>query len=278
MRQPMNDANYESISDFVSAMAAPSNNPINEYLRKSWGYQEDRDRASWYGADCKTGNDVQTKVRNGWPQGRDRLNELRDKIGELDNPPQDRRRKLVRTSSGDTLDIHSVYNGRLDIAWRVARRRNTMGPQRIELCANMICSGAEHNDVLFWRGAAAALLTDILESAGYSVRLVVNFGGEVMETGEKVSCRITVKDHGTPFDITSTSATIMPGFFRALGHAWIAGHCKKKMSESGISVRQGKLEPNELLLSHQIRDKGTALAFVNDTIAKINAGAELVAA
>jgi hypothetical protein len=275
MRQLMNDANYESITDFVAAMAAPSNNPINESLRKQWGY--DDSRGDWYGADCKTGKDVQAKMRDGWPQGRDRLNELRDHIGEIDNPPQDRRRKLVRTSSGDTLDIHSVYNGRLDIAWRVARRRNTSAPQRVDLCANMICSAHEHADVLFWRGAAAALLTDILESAGYSVRLVVTFGGQVPETGEQVSCRITVKDHGNPFDITSTSATIMPGFFRALGHAWIAGHCKKKMSESGISVRQGKLEPNEILLSHQIRDRGTALAFVNNTIAKINEGAMIAA-
>ena len=275
MRQTMSDANYESITDFVSAMAAPSNNPINEAMRKHWGYDDGRNRAEWYGANCKNGSDVQAKMRDGWPEGRDRLNELRDGIGELENPPQDRRRKLVRTSSGDSLDIHSVYNGRLDIAWRVARRRNTIAPQRVDLCANMLCSGGDHADVLFWRGAAAALLTDILESAGYSVRLVVTFGGEMR--GEKVSCRITVKDHGNPFDVTSTSATIMPGFFRALGHAWIAGHCKGEMSESGISVRQGRLEPSEILLSHQIRDRGTALAFVNDTICKINEGAMIAA-
>jgi hypothetical protein len=271
MRQPMNDARYETIADFLEAMAAPSNNPINEPLRMAWGY--DDNRPSWYGADCPTGRDVQTKMREGWSQGRDRLNELRDSIAEIDNPPQDRRRKLTRTNAGDALDIHSVYSGRLDIAWRVARRRNNAGPQRVDLCANMICSGGEHADVLFWRGAAAALLTDILESAGYSVRLVVAFGGKVADR-ENVSCRITVKDHGMPFDISSTSATIMPGFFRALGHAWISGHCKGKMSESGISVLQGNVEPEELLLTHQIRDKGTALAFVNDTIAKINAGAQ----
>src|SRR5436190_1223691 len=75
-----------------------------------------------------------------------------------------------------------------------------------------------------------------------------------------------------PFDVTSASATILPGFFRALGHAWIASHCKGEMSPSGISVRQGNVKPDEILLSHEVYDHGTALAFVNKTIEKLNSG------
>lgn len=273
MRQDLADARYSTISDFLEAINAGCINPSanNKRLWRDWGFEESR--GSWYGAGCDTGNDVQRKVRDGWPEGRERMNELREKLGTLQARPQDRRRRMVKADMGDVLDIHQVYAGRLDIAWSVPRRRQASGPQRIELCANMLCSGGEHADVLFWRGAAAAILVDLLQNAGYMVRLVVIFGGRVCNyKSEKVSCRITVKDYGSPFDITSTSATIMPGFFRALGHAWIAAHCKGEMSSSGISVEQGIVEPGEVLLSHSIRDHGTALAFVNSTIEKINAG------
>lgn len=269
--QNLGDANYETVADFLAAMRQGCRNPSsnNVSLWQDWGFTSHR--GSWYGAGCDTGNDVQKKVQDGWPEGRERMNELRSKISDLAVPPQDRRRRIVRADMGDSLDIHQVYAGRLDIAWSVPRRRITAAPQRIDLLANMVCSGAEHADVLFWRGACAAVLTDVLEAAGFMVRIVVGFGGSVSGR-EKVSCRITVKDHDMPFDISSTSAVIMPGFFRALGHAWIAAHCKDEMSSSGISVQQGRVEANEILISHKVRDHGTAMAFIQETIEKINAG------
>lgn len=267
--QPLDNAQYQSIIDFLDAMNLPCRNPESHNFWRRHA-EASEDYGDWLGANCRTGADVQKKMRDGWPEGRDRMNELRSKISEIEVTPQDRRRRMVRRDMGDNLDIHAVYAGRLDVAWRVAKRTTSQGPQRIDICANMVCSGFEHADILFWRGAAAAVLTDLLESAGYMVRLVVGFGGSM--NGEKTSCRIIVKDHGQPFDITSCSATIMPGFFRALGHAWISSHCKGRMSEGGISVGQGNIEPNEILISHSVRDHGTALAFVNETIAKINAG------
>jgi hypothetical protein len=152
----------------------------------------------------------------------------------------------------------------------VARRVTTRGPQRIDIVANMLCSGAEHSDVLFYRGAAAAVLADLLETAGYMVRLVVNFGGRAENV--QTSCRITVKDHGMPFDVTSISAVILPGFFRALGHAWLVNHAPHVRNGMGISVGQGRVEAGEILLSHKVRDHGTAVAAINDVIKRINDG------
>ncbi len=271
MKQELSNGNYESISAFLEAVNSEPRNPDN---RKPWlehAHGESCGGPEWYGAHCATGNDVQRKVNDGWPEGRERLNELRSQIGTIELAPQDRRRRMTRSDMGDSLDIHAVYAGRLDIAWRTAKRRNTQGPQHIDLCANMLCSGNEHSDVLFWRGAAATILTDLLESAGYVVRLAIVFGG-VLRGAEQVSCRIIVKSHDMPFDVTSVSATLLPGFFRALGHAWIAGHCKQAIYSPGISVEQGKIEPQEILLSHNVRDRGTALAFINATIEKLNSG------
>jgi hypothetical protein len=270
MRQPFNDARYDSIADFLSAVQLK---PLNVANTSYWAHFMDGHNGDWYGADCGTGHDVLKVMSEGWEQGRARLNALRDQIGEVDLVPVDRRRRPVRADQGDVLDIFAVYNGRLDIAWRTAKRRSTVAPTRIDICANMICSGGEHSDVLFWRGAAAATLADILEQAGYMVRLVVNFGGSTGDNAkgnERTSCRIIVKDHGMPFDVTSTSAVILPGFFRALGHAWIQSHAPGRRDMNGIYVGEGVIEDSEILLSHDVRDHGTALAFVRDQIAKLN--------
>jgi len=271
MRQPFDNARYDSISDFLNAVKLPV---LNQANHECWDDYVNRDRhGDWFGAGCSTGLQVIAAMSDGWKAGRDRLNALRDKIGNVDLTPIDRRRRPLRADIGDALDIHAVWGGRLDIAWRTAKRQSTAAPTRIDICANMICSGGEHSDVLFWRGAAAAVLADLLEQAGYMVRLVVNFGGQTgdrAESNKYTSCRIIVKDHGMPFDVTSTSAVILPGFFRALGHAWIQNHAPGKRSMSGIHVGQGVVDEGEILLSHGVRDHGTALDFIRTEIARIN--------
>jgi hypothetical protein len=267
--QDLTNGNYDSIAAFCEAVELPCRKKTNhEYWERAMTKGEFG--RNWLGAGCQTGRDVLKLMREGWKEGRDRLNELRGKIGTVELVPQDRKRRKIRADMGDSLDIHAVYAGRLETAWTVARRTNTRGPQRIDIVANMICYGGEHADVLFWRGAAAAVLVDILESAGYMVRLVVNFGGNA--EGNPTSCRITVKDHGMPFDVTSTSAVILPGFFRALGHAWLVNHAAHERHGMGISVGQGKVEAGEILLSHKVRDHGTAVAAINDVIKRLNDG------
>ncbi len=265
--QSFTDARYDSIAEFLSAAQAPCRVPANTSLRDGF-LGTYHGTSGWYGAGCASGHDVIRTMTEGWPEGRERLNELRFKLGHIEAAPVDMRRRPIRMDRGDNLDMGAVYSGRFDICWRTARRQSTNGPQRVDIVANMICSGSQHSDVLFWRGAAAAVLTDILETAGYMVRLVVIFGGNAEQ--EKCSCRITVKDHGMPFDVTSVSAVILPGFFRALGHSWIQIHCPHKRQMGGISVGQGIVEDAEMLVTHTVRDHGTAIAFVNEQIAKIN--------
>jgi len=267
-------AEYGSIQDFLTAIRLPVRNLKNQENYDRYFTERDSD---FYGAGCNTANDVLRLMNDGWPEGRDRLNELRSQITNIELIPRDRRRKPTRSNIGDTLDINAVYSGRFDIAWRVAKRQTTQGPQRIDICANMIAVWYDHSDVLFWRGAAAITLADLLEQAGYMVRLVVNFGGEPSiidnENYKAISCRITIKDHGMPLDITSTSSVILPGFFRALGLAWANNHSPHYLTSGVMRVGTGKVEPDEILASHTIRDHGAALAFVNDTIAKLNAQA-----
>ena len=272
--QEVHDGNYDSIQDFVDAATKELRNPRNS--GHVHDCLDDTHSVSWFGADCRTGREVVKKIHDGWPEGQARLETLTAELVEVNVHPKDRRRRRVRCDFGDSVDIHAIYAGRIGEAWEVAKRKEGCGPQRVDILVNMLCAGAEQNDVLFWRGAAAIVLADKLEQAGYMVRLVVGFGG-MNSNGDKTSCRITVKAHDKPLDITSTASVIMPGFFRGIGHCWLASHAGTALGSYGISVQQGRIEDGELVLSHDVRDEKTAREWLTRTVGDFNDGVMLAA-
>jgi len=265
--QSLTDARYSTIADFLDAANNELVSPQNKQYRDNYLHHEDR--GSWYGAKCKTGADVQKLLRDGWADGRAKYETMRDRIDTSNLIPVDRRRRLTRTDMGDDVDMQAIYRGDLDRAWTVARRTRVTGPQQITILANMVCSGVDDADTLFWRGVAAVALADRLESAGYNIRLVVGFGGE-NDDGIKTSCRITVKDFGMPLDISSVTSVIMPGFFRAIGHGWLAGHQKGRWCGGGIAVKQCIADKGEIVLSHAVNSRDSAVKWAKETIESLN--------
>lgn len=266
-RQSLDSGQYDSVEAFLDAVKA---GPTREDNREAWSHYWTVERRSWYGCDADTGEDVAVLVSTGWPRGQKLVADLIEKTSAATALPIDRRRRLVRTDSGDSVDIHAVWRGQLDKAWSKAVRRNTRGPQRVDLVANMLCSGGDEATVLAWRGAAAVAIADRLTAAGYAVRIVVGFGGRC--TGATVNCRITVKDHGGPLDEATAASVIMPGFFRALGHAWTAAHHPRHIDSPSMSVGEVTRADGEIFISHEVKDERTALAKVDSVIASINEG------
>ena len=266
-KQKLDNASYESVADFVDAC----DELVNTGNRGEFDKFDNRPDPSFYGAGCNTGKDVRKLVANGWKEGQDNVTAMLEKTSAIEAALQDRRRKRTRGEFGDDLDIHAVYRGHLDVAWSRTVRRNVSGPQKIDILANMICSGGASSTVLQWRGAAAVALADKLERSGYMVRIVVGFGGEAFGAGNpKVSCRITVKPYDRPLDVSTCAAVTLPGFFRALGHRWIYGHAAPVISAGGITVRESKIEAGEIVATHSVRDEPSALKWIDEQIAKIN--------
>lgn len=265
--QPLANARYDSVSDFLASLDE-LRNPQND--KNYWNDPKRSHGAHWLGAGCQTANDVRKVMNDGWPEGRERADDMIGKTGPTNATPIDRRRKLTRCELGDSLDIHSVYRGELATAWTRAVRRVTRGPQHLSILANMLTYGFERPDVLMWRGIAAITLADKLEAVGYRVRIVVGFGGRTSYGSEPISCRIVVKDHAMPLDLTTCSAVTLPGFFRALGHQWTINHASRIAKSGSMSVEQCIMDEGEILLSHEISAEDTAIAFVNDQINKLN--------
>jgi len=257
--QPLNDGRYESVSEYIEAANTVCRNKKNAEMVRHF---QSEDRGTWYGASCSTGKDVQRLVNEGWQAGRERVDSFLTKLEAIQLAPRDMRRRLTRGDAGDHLDIAAVYAGRHQSAWTRAKRRDGQGPQRVDIVANMLCAGADNSEVLFWRGAAAVALCDKLEAAGYMVRLIVGFG----DRSGDVSCRITVKNHDMPMDLATASSVILPGFFRSIGHQWIAAHNTHVASWGGISVGKCKLETGEIFLSHEVNNESSAKAKVESVI------------
>ncbi|MDE2096368.1 MAG: hypothetical protein KGL39_03915 [Patescibacteria group bacterium] len=272
MTQSPANARYATVRDFIDACKAKAVNAANEPYRAAFIGTDMGAGAGFLGADCKHGAAVLALIESGWDKGRDSVREAQAKVSKTDLVPLDRRRRLKRTDFGDTLHMHDVYAGRLNTAWTQARRKVTQGRQQVSICVNSVCSVMEAPEVLFWRGAAAVMLAELLDEFGYTSRIVVAFGGELLSDESKYSCRVTVKDFGMPLDISTASAILLPGFFRALGHAWMAAtdpnECVVGMSLPGRPV----IEPDEFFIGPDIRDEATARNWAEQAIKQVNSG------
>ena len=273
--QPYENAAYESVTDFLDAVKRPAVCPANIELSqrclmsaREWG-------GDWLGAGCQTTLDVLDRIEKGWAEG---LQQSQDALGNLDQQdaltPIDRRRRLTRSDMGDDYDANLARIGKHDRAWTTARRNWGYTPQNVQIVANMICSGGDEPSVLFWRGAAATALADILGNAGYNVKLSVGFAGDAYGAG-RPSCRVVVKQPDMPLDLSTASAVLLPGFFRAAGHTWLVNHARKHRTGCGISVGEIEIDAScEYLLSHEVKDKDTARKALNRIIAAVNGDAE----
>lgn len=277
---PRADGVFDSVEDFIADAMRPSD--IAESERATTRELDQGNHAGWYGIQGKAARlaDVASLISTGWTDGLRRAEDARNKIDTSRLTPKDRRRRILRTDMGDAVDMGAVYAGRFNTAWTRATRQTGLGPQKVDILCNSICSGADDADVLFWRGAAVVSLVDALESAGYMVRVVVGFGGRhwAGDGSGRISCRITVKNYDMPMDPATASSVILPGFFRGLGHAWIGRRAPYAVYGVGISVEKGRTEEGEHFCSHEVRDLKTAQAWIESTIDKIQGDAPELAA
>lgn len=274
----LGNAEYPSVWEFVQDSLGPCRNETNQ---SQWDRTENGTDGGkkWLGGDCANAAQVRDKMERGYKKGQLRVSELLQQIDTTLLVPQDLRRRIHRADMGDTLDISAVYAGRHLTAWTRAKRMNGLAPQRIDILANMLISCVESADILFWRGAAAIALADALESAGYMTRLVYGFGSDSVysdnESERRCSCRVTVKDHDKPLDLSTVSAMTLPGTLRAVGIQWVLRHAHGYLSGGVMSADSSQL-PNldmdspEIMVRRSVTDKHSAMRWLAETIKEVN--------
>jgi hypothetical protein len=133
------------------------------------------------------------------------------------------RRTQTWSDQGDALDIHRVNAGQLDVAWRRTQRRSRRASQSVVVSFPLMIAAADHANKLFWCGAAALKLTDVLTQAGYNVALIGTHGTQF--DGHVGHDSLVVKAAEAPLDVEALIvAMAFPGFTRTAGFTAIASN------------------------------------------------------
>lgn len=243
--------------------------------RKRWQDVMAKDDGSWQQI-----SSAEAIRRNDWPEGMKYMKQYTCDI--VDGPMADTiRRVRVWGEDGDDFDRDRFDSGDMD-CWRRMDRINNFDYKSgiIEMTISFGGNFDKTAEQLIWGGAAAALLVDRLEDAGYRVGITgigVNVGLDPMaRQNPMVVHRLAIKDPEQPLNIdTLLMAVASPWFFRV--------HCFRSYLEMPFEVIhslgrigitpsqfQGKLH-----IDH-IYNKNNAQKYLDETIEMFSRGRELV--
>lgn len=190
------------------------------YVATGGGKRSKGESEEWFGA--PSFEEMQRRLREGWPDGSERLLQ----IATRDINPASIRRRRERADQGSELDIHAVYRGDLSRAWTRTRRRAGSGVRSVSIIIDLGAHCGVGASSLFWRGASALKLANALTESGYSVAIYGAASGKNADTDDKVDTvqMVPIKDEDQPLDLDRLAAlTAMPGYFRT---SLFAGICK----------------------------------------------------
>jgi hypothetical protein len=224
------------------------------YVTQPWPFAEDfglarsiyernlntqADRPEWYGMNpadtlspCRKAQQMAT---DGWPEGVEMFQSLRESLPDLPAPVSAKRRR-IRAEFGDALDMPRVWRGDLEHAWERCSRQSSRATAPITIAMHFGCPSSTSGETLQWRAVAAVVLADALQAAGYSVQILAYWKEEYSENSS-YTCdwRMTVKAFTAPLDIASTVASMS---IPAIRGASYAAYCLMG-AECGIHVGSG---------------------------------------
>jgi len=183
----------------------------------------------WFG--CASRDEALAICRAGvWPEGVARMER---ELGGFESPiATSVRRTQTWSDQGDALDIHRVNSGQLDVAWRRTQRRSRRASQNLVIAFPLMIAAHDDADKLFWCGAAALKLTDVLTQAGYNVTLIGTHG--TTWGGHTSHDSLVVKAAEAPLDVEALIvAMAFPGFTRTVGFTAIASNSFRVSSGLG---------------------------------------------
>lgn len=238
--------------------------------------------AEWRGG-LKSTAQLDALMMEGWREGGVKLSELASALTADIPASKSRRRRARWADDGDDLDVDKALAGDWDTAYRVCKREITSGSSTLELIVPWGGNCFATVDELFWGGAVAVVLTDILENAGYSVRLVSVCVDLVHCGGLQVS-RVVVKEAGEALRLDeSASALCHAGVFRTLGFKQVIS--APWPVDTGLgSIQSLGTFASELtaineypddktgIVLPQIYDRSKALTTIKDVLTKITGG------
>lgn len=199
---------FDSVADYVALK------PHQVNQRNSWSRGTETKGRDWFGCSGGLAEAERICAAGSWPEGQRRMEE---ELNAFDVPtPRSIKRKGIWADQGDALDIHRVYSGQLDSAWRRTVRHPRPASQSLVIAVPMMITAQESSEKLFWCGAAALKLCDVLTKAGYNVSLIGTQG--TYHAGRTAYDSVYIKHSHEPLDVAALVVSVaFPGFARTVG-------------------------------------------------------------
>lgn len=276
MKKSQSYGYFDNVGEFLEATREPT-----EYSKGRWNGVVNNSTVRFAGCE--------------YPEAIKRLETgYQDAIADIDNliieipetiKPVTRKRKKKRGDFGEEYDILRAWSGNLDTAWQSMERRAVQGPATITIAANQTINARTDKSVLFWRGAAAVALTDMLEKAGYRVEIlslfVVRSGNPKNGQNGPLFLQIKSKASDMPLDKGMCAAALAnSAFLRVNFFQWAC--CQDDWFPAGdigqmrSTEQYAAMAPGTIGDLEQVKDASSAARWIENSLEKIQVETALV--
>ncbi len=268
----MVERHFDSVKQFTDLK--PSGININRHTVRDDYFPEGcgHNLYSWFGT---TGGitGVDEAVNHGWSEGEARARAIMSQINHDIAPAHSIKRHKRRGDYGDTIDIQKVYHGELDTAWDRMERAPIVGSSVKTIWTSITGAARRSSDDLFYKGVAAAILTDILENAGYGVEIIIylHTQGTFHRSRETFYTDVVCKSPDEPFDFSRLiTCTALAGFFRYHGFKAMLSEDQRCSSGLGYVIEsppEHLITEGDIILNN-IYSERAAIRMITDVLSK----------
>jgi len=155
---------HDSVQELIASaqsVSIPADN--DNVVTEDWEFIGERFPRGWA--------QVFGKLAGVWTEGLAILDKMLKQLGDaaIEKPVSRRRKVRFDETDGDEVDYDRLRCGQP--MWRTSRRTSSRAPSTIAIVVNIATPASKDSDTILWRGAAAIILTKLLEAAGYRVEL-----------------------------------------------------------------------------------------------------------
>lgn len=202
-------------------------------------------------------DNVTERTLKDWQEGMEVITMYKDKLQGMNLPELKPRQRFTtfRENEGDEFDPERAMQGMP--AWRVTKREKRDGPATITIVIDTTAECYRDSLDLFWRGAGALALADLLEKKGYGTEIWVVNGSKAFayEQFPLVTC-CNLKRPGDVFDISTLTNAVAGWMYRTVTFALIRTVGKKtnRLIEYSLGAAYTPTNPDlNVVTSDEIR-------------------------
>jgi hypothetical protein len=197
---------YESQHDQICDVLAniSKHRDTSRSTWQAWDTKRSLDRHSFVGRKFATWQDVRRALGEVWTEG---MTIYESMMRELENehlpPPKSiRRKRRWSEDNGDEVSVDRMLRGQT--YWDQSYREHRPGPLSVTILTDITTTCNTNPKEILWRGAAATLLTELLEKSGYRVELwAVQHCTRAFHNGRTMITAANLKRGGDALDVST---------------------------------------------------------------------------